>query len=46
LSVGQGFPIDYSITENGGPFRRPTLYHDDYRLVKGSTYGERPRALG
>ena len=36
----EGFQIDYSITENGGPFRRPTLYHNDYRLVKNSTYGQ------
>ena len=36
----EGFPIDYSITENGGPFRRPTIYHNDYRLEKQSTYGK------
>lgn len=36
----EGFPIDYSITEHGGPFRRPTIYHNDYRLEKRSTYGE------
>ena len=36
----EGNVLDYSITENGGPFRRPTLYHNDYRLVKNSTYGE------
>ena len=36
----EGFPIDYSITEHGGPFRRPTLYHNDYRLEKQSTYGK------
>lgn len=36
----EGFPIDYSITEHGGPFRRPTIYHNDYRLEKQSTYGK------
>jgi len=36
----EGFPIDYSITEHGGPFRRPTIYHNDFRLEKSSTYGE------
>lgn len=36
----EGFAIDYSITENGGPFRRPTIYHNDYRLEKQSTYGK------